>query len=210
CDNGSALNAITVTAGQTVTCTFTNTQRGHIIVKKVTNPSGSSQSFGFTAGWGSFNLTDGGSSDSGLLVPGNYSVSESALTGWDLISTTCDNGNANPNSITVAAGQTVTCTFTNTQRGHIIVKKVTNPSGSGQSFAFTAGWGSFNLTGGGFSDSGLLTPGNYSVSESPLSGWNQTSATCDNGNNPGAITLAAGVTVTCTFVNTVVIHPATT
>src|SRR5207237_8800859 len=46
--------------------------------------------------------------------------------------------------------------------------------------------------------------------QTALSGWNQTGATCDNGNNPGAITLAAGVTVTCTFVNTIIIHPATT
>jgi hypothetical protein len=131
CDNGQSPSAITLTSGQTVTCTFTNTQRGHIIVKKVTIPSGGTQSFAFAANWGSFNLTDGGSSDSGPMVAGTYSVSESAATGWDQTSATCDSGSA-LNAITLAAGQTVTCTFTNTQRGHIIVKNVTNPSGSSQ------------------------------------------------------------------------------
>jgi hypothetical protein len=209
CDNGGANpSSIILAAGKTVTCTLTNTQRGHIIVKNVTNPSGSSQSFAFTAGWGSFSLTGGGSSDSGPIVPGSYSVSETSVAGWDQTAT-CDNGGS-PGSITLAAGQTVTCTFSNTQRGHIIVKKVTNPSGSSQSFAFTAGWGSFSLTGGGSTDSGPLVPGSYSVSESPSSGWTQTSATCDNGGSPSSITLAVGQTVTCTFVNTIVIHPATT
>ena len=32
-------------------------------------------------------------------------------------------------------------------------------------------------------------------------GWNLASATCDNGNSPGAITLVAGSDVTCTFTN---------
>jgi hypothetical protein len=34
-------------------------------------------------------------------------------------------------------------------------------------------------------------------------GWTLTSATCDNGNDPAAITLDAGETVTCTFVNNI-------
>jgi hypothetical protein len=198
---------LTTDSGHVFECTFTNTQRGNIIVKKVTHPSGSTQSFNFTPSWGSgFSLQDGQSNDSGLLVPGGgYSVSESAVTGWDLTSATCDNGDS-PSNITLAAGATVTCIFTNTQRGHIIVKKVTNPSGSTQSFTFTPSYNggtTFALSDGGSNDSGLLLPGSgYSVSETVPTGWDQTGATCDNGNSPSNITLAAGATVTCTFTNT--------
>ena len=52
---------IELDAGETITCTFTNTKRGHIIVDQVTNPSGDPQSFDFDASGGSyadFSLTD--------------------------------------------------------------------------------------------------------------------------------------------------------
>lgn len=46
-----------------------------------------------------------------------------------------------------------------------------------------------------------LPPGIYSASEIVPSGWSQQSATCDNGSSVGAIALASGATVTCTFTN---------
>ena len=50
--------------GETVTCTFTNTQRGKIIVEKQTLPDGSSQSFEFDPSYGAnFFLTDGQQND---------------------------------------------------------------------------------------------------------------------------------------------------
>jgi plastocyanin len=208
CDDGDSPSSITLTPGQTVTCTFTNTQRGNIIVKKVTAPSGSSQQFTFTpTGYNSgntFQLSDGQSKDSGPLLPGSgYAVSESPTAGWDLTSATCSNGNS-PSSITLSPGQTVTCTFTNTQRGKIVVKKTTNPSGSSQLFTFNPSYGSsFQLGDTGSNDSGYLLPGSgYSVSEAATTGWDLTSATCDNGSQVTNITVNAGQTVTCTFVNT--------
>jgi hypothetical protein len=114
CDNGSTASQIILNAGQTVTCTLTNTKLGNIVVRKVTLPA-STQSFTFTPsynGGATFPLTSGQSNDSGLIQPGTYSVSETVPSGWRLISSTCDNGNA-PSAITFTAGQTVTCTFTN-------------------------------------------------------------------------------------------------
>ena len=66
------------TAAALFTCTITNTQRGHIIVDKVTDPSGSTQSFEFDPSWGAnFNLTDTATPhDSGALTPGTYNVAE--------------------------------------------------------------------------------------------------------------------------------------
>jgi hypothetical protein len=210
CDDGSPVNNITLSPGETVTCTFTNIQRGHIIVDKVTSPSGSTQSFEFDPSYGAnFNLKDTDTpNDSGALVPGNYSVAEVTPLpdGWDLTNTTCVSslgGTESSASIDLTAGETVTCTFTNTQRGHIIIDKVTDPSGSTQSFAFHPSYGAnFNLTDTATpNDSGPLVPNTYSVAEvTPLpAGWDLTSASCSDGSPVTAISLQAGETVTCTF-----------
>jgi len=60
-----------------------------------------------------------------------------------------------------------------------------------------------------------LRPGTYSISEAALTGWNQTSATCVSSDpskspTPASISLAAGETVTCTFVNTAQVDLAVT
>jgi len=215
CDDNSPVTAIDVAPGETVTCTFTNTKRGRIIVDKVTDPGGSSQSFTFTPSWSNstFSLKDGDKpEDSGLLLPtsesGTYSVSEAPETGWDLTSATCDD-NSPVTAIDLAPGETVTCTFNNKiQRGKIIVDKVTDPSGSTQAFTFTPSWSNstFSLKDGDTpKDSDPLLPtsesGTYSVSEGPETGWDLTSATCDDNSPVTAIDLAPGETVTCTFYN---------
>ena len=78
CSDGSAANAIALDAGETVTCTFTNTKHSKIVVEKQTNPDGDTQVFGFNASYDAngFSLSDGQQDDSGPLAPGTYSVSE--------------------------------------------------------------------------------------------------------------------------------------
>ncbi|WP_404391562.1 hypothetical protein [Humibacillus xanthopallidus] len=202
CDDGSTVDAIDLAAGETVTCTFTNTQRGTIIVKKVTDPTGATQSFEFDTSYGAnFFLKDGQQADSGLLVPGDYSVDELTPTGWDQTGASCDDG-SDPKAIGLDAGETVTCTFTNTQRGKIIVVKQTDPDGSTQKFEFDTSYGAnFELSDGQSRDSGYLVPGDYSVLENTPSGWDLTSATCNDGSDPAAISLQSGEVVTCTFNN---------
>jgi len=210
CDDGSDPSAIDLGPGETVTCTFTNTlQRGKIIVDKVTDPSGSSQSFDFTTSYGSpFSLTDAATpNDSGDLLPssegGLYSVSESAVAGWELTSASCDDGSP-VNAIDLGPGETVTCTFYNEQDAFIVVEKFTDPAGSSQLFDFSSDFsGDFQLSHGQSEESGALDPGTYAVSESAVSGWDLTSAVCDDGSDPSAIDLSAGETVTCTFTNTI-------
>jgi|GEM_PF-2330158 len=214
------IGSLELDSGETITCTFTNTLApGHIIVDKVTNPSGSSQSFTFNTtgtGYNGFSLTDAGSPNNQTLGPGTYSVAEASVSGWSQTSATCTSslgGSENPGSIALTSGETVTCTFTNTQNGHIIVDKVTNPAGDTQSFAFTTtgtGYNGFNLTDAGTPNDQNLAAGTYSVAETPISGWNQTSATCTSSlggsENPSGINLTAGETVTCTFNNTKVVQ----
>lgn len=215
CDNSNAPGAITLAAGQTVTCTFTNTQRGKIIVKKVTNPTGAAGSFTFT-GDASGPIGDGGAITVSSLQPGTYTSTEADPTpSFDLTAIGCDDGSsATPSTGSIATrtatfkvdpGETVTCTFTNTQRGHIVVVKKTNPVGSPQAFMFTPSYNggtTFALTDGQSNDSGPLVPGGYSVTETVPAGWDRTSAACDNLDSPSSVTLGAGKTVTCTFTNT--------
>ncbi|GIV79236.1 MAG: hypothetical protein KatS3mg050_3630 [Litorilinea sp.] len=86
--------------------------------------------------------------------------------------------------------------------GRIIVIKRTVPEGAAGQFSFTGDLGEFDLGDGESHDSGPLLPGTYQVAEAPLPrGWTLQEATCDDGSEPGSIDLAAGETVTCTFVN---------
>ncbi|TAK02023.1 MAG: hypothetical protein EPO36_03545 [Chloroflexota bacterium] len=207
CDQGETIADITVGAGETVTCTFTNTQRGHIVVDKVTDPSGDPQSFSFTTGgtgYVGFSLTDAADPDDQEVLPGTYSVSETVPAGWDLTSATCDMGETIAD-ITVGPGETVTCTFTNTKRGHIVVDKVTDPSGDPQSFSFVAGgegYDSFSLTDEQEPNDQEVVPGAYSVSETTPNGWDLSGASCDQGETPASLDVEPGETVTCVFENT--------
>src|ERR671934_1874748 len=108
---------------------FVGPNAGTIIVKKVTNPSPdpTDTSFSFSAGGGltpsSFSLKNGDQQTFSNLTPGSgYSVAETVPSGWNLTSSTCDDGSPVSN-VDVAPGETVTCTFTNTlKRATIVVK----------------------------------------------------------------------------------------
>src|SRR5213080_3527653 len=131
--------------------------QGHIIVDKVTSPSGDPTSFSFSTtgtGYASFSLTDAATPNGQTLSPGAYSVSEAIPAGWVLTGLSCVSslgtstftttappvagpGTATA-SITLAANDTVTCTFTDTKQvGHIIIAKRTIPPGATTPFAFT-------------------------------------------------------------------------
>ncbi len=187
-------------------------QVGNIIIAKQTDPDGSPTQFTFDPSWSANNITlaDGQTSNSGDLQTGIYSVSEINIpAGWTLSGTTCSDGSA-VNSINLAVGETVTCTFTNTlQTGTIIVDKVTNPSGASQAFSFdTTGtnYGGFALADASTPNSQVLNAGIYAVEESPLAGWELTNTACVSSigdtETAGNLELDAGETITCTFTNT--------
>jgi hypothetical protein len=213
CTDGSERdgNGVTVglSAGENVTCTFTNTAQGGITVIKHTLPEGSEESFHFTGDLGGFDLTDGQSHTETGLLPGSFSVAEDVPAGWDLTGLECSDGSqraADGVTVDLAAGEHVTCTFTNTQRGSLTVVKQTLPDGSEESFHFTGDLGGFDLTDGGHHTAGDLVPGGYTVNESPTSGWQLTDLTCDDGSqrsgNGVTVDVAPGENVTCTFTNT--------
>jgi hypothetical protein len=93
--------------------------------------------------------------------------------------------------------------------GGLIVKKVTvpspDPTNTAFAFAETGPGGftdSFSLHNGEQDENQNLQVGTYTASETVPANWSLTSATCDNGNDPSAITITPDVTVTCTFTNT--------
>jgi hypothetical protein len=210
-----------VAAGETVTCTFTNTKRGAI--RMVKTAVGGDSTFSFTpTGFGSgvFALTTvSGTRDTtfsnvvpALASSGTYRLSETALSGWAAGTMSClrEDGTTSAGDpatgITVAAGETTTCAITNTKQGAIVVKKVM-VGGTG-TFGFTE-----DVTGSISTNNGTLTqavaPGTYHATEDTISGWDLTALSCDDTNSSGSLAtrratfeVAAGETVTCTFTNT--------
>ena len=216
CSDGSPPSSIILDPGETVTCTFTNTKRGTIIVEKQTNPDGAPGSFPFT-GDAAGSIPDGGQIGVSNLPPGTYTSTESDPTpAFDLTSIACDDSNSSGEVSTRTAtfhldpGESVKCTFTNSKPGgHIVIDKVTLPGGDSRTFDFTLSGGpdgitqSFSLTDAAAPhDSGLIKPGTYRASETVPAGWDRTGATCSDGSSPGSIILDPGETVTCTFTNT--------
>jgi uncharacterized repeat protein (TIGR01451 family) len=116
---------ITLGAGDIVTCTYTNTQDGRIVVAK--NTVNGDASFDFTGAVTGSITTVGGTGTTTLsddVVPGTYAVAETPTPGYTLTGSACSDGSA-VGSIGVAAGETVTCTFTNTRnQGTFVLRKV--------------------------------------------------------------------------------------
>jgi hypothetical protein len=167
---------------------------GTIVVRKVTVPSPdpTGTSFAFTAGGGltptSFGLKNGESRTFSNLTPqAGYSLAETTPPGWDLTSATCSDGSPGSN-VSVSAGETVTCTFTNTKRGLARVVKTVNlsrPSGS-QAFCFELRSGASTTTAGTILESQCADAGNggiinfattlvpgttYALCETVMPGW---------------------------------------
>lgn len=130
--------SIVLEPGETVTCTFTNTQRSTIIVDKVTVPSEDPTEFNFELNGADnpFVLTDEAEPfNSGLLVPGTYTVAELDELNWQLTGLTCSTGplgsaaaiDGPAATITLLAGDSITCTYTNSKLGDVSVDKTAGP-----------------------------------------------------------------------------------
>ena len=132
---------------------------------------------------------------------GTYTLSESGgPVGYTAGSWICEGGQQLDNQITLALGQSATCTLTNNdQQAYItVVKNVINDNGG------SALPGDFNLTlGGNAVISGVavpVNPGTHTAGETPLPGYTFQgfSGECDSN---GAVTVALGESKTCTLTN---------
>jgi uncharacterized repeat protein (TIGR01451 family) len=184
------------------------------VIKNVLGPVPASD-WNFSGPNGAFTLpAAGGSTTFSALNPGPYTISETAVPGYQT-SVSCSNGAAGANSVGVTLGinDDVTCTFSNVALGKIIVEKQTLPDGATGIFTFTG------ALSGAIGDGGQLTldgvvPGTYAVTEiNPEPAFFTTNITCDDGasSTPSTWNLTtrtatfqvdAGETVKCVFTNT--------
>jgi hypothetical protein len=223
----------TVTAGvvkltkdDSVTCTITNTFQGrHVdnsthltLVKNVVNDGGGTA---LATDWTlnavgpvTISGTSGSSKVNGALVqPGDFTLSESGgPSGYTASAWSCPNKTVtDKGAVTLAAGDSVTCTITNTfLPAHLtLIKKVVNGHGG---TALATRWtlkaaGSVTISGisGSTAVTGAAVPaGDFKLSESGgPSGYTASAWLCpDKKVTAGAVSLAAGESVTCTITNT--------
>lgn len=207
CSNGDPASAISLAAGEVAICNFINLAEDSITVKKQT--IGGDGAFDFTSdipAHATFTLTTTSQSAeqtfTGLTPGSTYGITETVPTGWAQTGATCDNGDS-PGSISLGAGEHITCVITNTKQAQLTVVKLTD--GEDGSFDFTStipGHTAFTLTtsnGSVVTDFLSIPPGTYSLTQTVQLGWAQAWFTCDDGSAPSAITLAAGEDVTCSF-----------
>jgi hypothetical protein len=210
---------INLKEGENVTCTFVNTENqevthGRILVDKVTNPSGDLTLFTFTPsynGGATFQLADAtAANNSGLQLPGTYSVTETANSDYTS-SATCTSSIGDPaddpSAIHLAGGETVTCTFTNTKKPKLTVTKTVVPSNDSGKFnlkidgtTFATDVGNTGSTGAQFVSVGAHTASEVAGTGTVLTDYSSViGGDCDASGN---VTLAAGDNKTCTITNT--------
>ena len=153
CDTGETIDlgarraTITLTAGEHVTCTFTNGSTSITVVQDSSPDDG--RDFGFTgclgSGCGTFSLDDDRDGTvprrvtGSALAPGTYTVTQAAVPGWDLTSLTCDTGEtidlgARRATITLTAGEHVTCTFVDEAAAITITQSLLPATGTDLTF----------------------------------------------------------------------------
>jgi hypothetical protein len=162
---------INLATGENVTCTFTNTKKASVTIKKETTGGTGTFTFDATtrpAGQGAISFTETTPPNPSAgevltsLVPGTYTFTETPpAVGWILTDLDCDAGTGISNAsvsgltgtFTLAPGATGTCTFKNTlqqaNNGTIVIRKVAAGGDGATPFNFTA-------TGG-------LVPANFSL-----------------------------------------------
>jgi hypothetical protein len=242
CDDGGSItpsqgDAQTRTAvfnldpGETIRCTFTNTQRGSVVVAAQANPDGTAGSFTFT-GTPSGTIPTDGTLVVANLSPGTYTTTErDPRAEFDLTAVDCDDGgSATPSQgdaqtrtaiFNLDPGELIRCTFTNTRRGTVVVASRVSPAGAEGSFTFT-GVPSGTIGANGTLVAADLSPGTYTSTEvDPSPEFELTDVSCDDGGGTSAssgdattrsavFNLDPGETVQCTFTNTQVEAEETT
>ena len=190
---------------------------GNIIIKKETIPDVNSQVFEFNPNWSTtnFNLSNGGSTNSGSLAPGTYYVEEILPSGWDLTSIVCDDTDSgvsasagNTASVVLAANETVTCTFTNTKLPTLEIKKILVPSTANGTFDLKIDGTVYASAVGHNGTTGpqIVSIGSHTFRESAAGGTNMNVYKVVYGGDTGcgtdgSITLAAGENKVCTITN---------
>lgn len=240
CVGGSLSGSrVTIAQGDEVTCTIVNRDRPATLTLVKTVDNGTTGGTAIAADWtltasGPTPVTGAGGSASIVsqtVSAGSYTLSEALTdpdgpTGYAAGAWACTGGAQNGSAVTIALGQNVTCTITNTAvpSALTLVKVVDNgdtgataqpsdwtltadPQGIAGQDAVTGAGGSPAVTGQ------PVRPGGYELSEEGLPGYDASAWTCisrpvgspDGTDLPvadGLVAVALGQDVTCTIINT--------
>jgi hypothetical protein len=198
---------------------------GQIIVDKVTDPPGATESFGFSLTGGyddpldpdtfvpvseTFSLTDAALPwKSSMLYEGTYTVAETTFpNGWELDTATCVSdkrvGSFSPVDIVLNPGETVTCTFNNKQMlGWLkLVKTVTNDDGG--TLLKTNFQAYIDDVAKDWDTSYEYIAGEYDIREATQTGYTAsawTGTNCSGGATTGTAIVLPGQTTTCYITN---------
>ncbi|MDM8521004.1 SdrD B-like domain-containing protein [Anaerolineales bacterium HSG6] len=191
CDDGSPVDAISLTSGETVTCTFVNEAQSATltVIKEVIGQAPSSDwNFNGTGDIGTFTLPAAGGQQSFNPPTGEYTLVETSVEGY-LQSVACDDGSNGSDqvSVTLQPGQTLTCTFTSVFLTGEATLTIVKEASQG-SFGFTSDipdWGSFSLAHGSSTEAITVGAGVYTVQEDKTSFpdvyWSLTKVSCADG-----------------------------
>jgi uncharacterized repeat protein (TIGR01451 family) len=217
CTAGTLTGAnLAIGIGQSATCTINNNDIGPVLtlVKTLTNDNGGTATIaGFTltaAGPVTIAGTSGAVSVTNATVSaGTYALSETAVAGYAASAWTCTSGTLSGANLTLALGQTATCTINNNDVAPrlTLVKTVTNDNGgttTTAAFTLTAA-GPTNITGVSGSvtvTNAAVNAGTYALSETNVAGYAASAWSCTSGTLTGSsLTLTVGQTSTCTINN---------
>ena len=147
------------------------------------------------------------------IAAGEYTVyQDEPPVGWGIVGVSCSDPDGGSNTYTngalidLDAGETITCTVTDSPTtGDVAIHLDTAPDDA-VAFDFTAGWGTFTLNDDG-SDADFLWPdiyvngllhGSYALAQGAVEGWSLTGLTCsdpDGGTTTDAATGSATLDV---------------
>jgi hypothetical protein len=215
-------------ADETVTCTFTNTQRGTAVLIAETIPEGTAGQFTFT-GVPTGTVPADGTLVVANLAPGTYTSTQvDPAPQFDPVAVTCDDGGSATQSfgdpVTRSAifqidpGEMVSCTFTNARRGTVIAAVEVEPESADGAILFT-GVPSGTVSAGGVLVASDLQPGTYTTtafdgasrdSDAEATGLELVDVVCNDGESAtvssgdastrtAIYNLEAGETVQCLF-----------
>jgi len=207
----SPAGAVSIAAGESKTCTITNTRKPTLTVNKACNPASDPGKFNLKID-GVTHAADapcGGTTGPIVLSVGTHNVSETAGTGTNLANYDVSIGPpcAANGDITLAPGENKTCTITNTRKATLTVNKACLPPGDPGKFNLKIDSTTYATDApcGGTTGPVLLSPGAHTVSETAGTGTNlanyETAISGDCAGN-GSITLAPAQVASCTITNT--------
>jgi hypothetical protein len=214
CVGGDNASPLTLTVGQSATCTISNDdQAAHLtLVKVVTNNSGGTKTlsdFPLSASGPTpiSNVVSGTSGATNVPVnAGTYTPSEVTVAGYTASAFVCTGGGA---TVTLALGQSATCTVSNDdQPAHLtLVKVVTNNDGGTKTlsdFPLSATGPTpitNQISGSAGATNVTVNAGTYNFSEVTQAGYAASSFTCVGGNNSVPLVLGLNHSATCTVSN---------